>query len=168
MVEKTKANNCPDFSANSKPVLILFFLAVAICLSCCFAAAGKSKITLLSATVDNVKPVKTSDTKNLNQWQTVKMRVTAYCPCPKCCGSSSDGVTASGHEISEGDRFVAADKTYPFGTEMNIPGYKNAQAVKVLDRGGAIQGNKLDVFFNSHQEALEWGVKELDVKIRYQ
>ena len=51
---------------------------------------------------------------------------------------------------------------------MVIPGYKNSQTVEVLDRGGAIRGNRLDVFFNSHQEALEWGVRHLDVKIRHQ
>jgi len=38
--------------------------------------------------------------------------------------------------------------------------------VKVLDRGGAIRGSRLDVFFHSHQEALKWGVKYLDVKVR--
>ena len=84
------------------------------------------------------------------------------------CGDSSDGITACGYKIYQGDRFVAADKKYPFGTEMCIPGYKNGEVVKVLDRGGVIRGNRLDVFFNSHQEALEWGVRYLDVKIRYQ
>ncbi len=135
------------------------------------------------------------DSENAVQWKTVQMRVTAYCPCSKCCGSYSDGITASGHKISQGDRFVAADKTYPFGTEMLIPGYntgdgyknskkcdnsnehknskecessKNNGAVEVLDRGGAIRGKRLDVFFNTHQEALEWGVRHLDVKIREQ
>jgi 3D (Asp-Asp-Asp) domain-containing protein len=49
---------------------------------------------------------------------------------------------------------------------MIIPGYNNGQAVKVLDRGGAIRGNKLDAFFHTHQAALEWGVKYLDVKVR--
>ena len=48
---------------------------------------------------------------------------------------------------------------------MIIPGYSSSQPVEVLDRGGAIQGNKLDVFFASHEEALEWGVQYLDVKI---
>jgi 3D (Asp-Asp-Asp) domain-containing protein len=57
---------------------------------------------------------------------------------------------------------------YPFGTEMIIHGYKSGKAVKVLDRGGVIRGNRLDVFFDSHQEALKWGVRHLDVKIRYQ
>ena len=100
-----------------------------------------------------------------SEWQTVQMRVTAYCPCPKCCGQYSDGVTACGHEIEPGDAFVAADKRYSFRTEMIISGYNDGQPVKVLDRGGAIQGNRLDVFFASHQEALEWGVRYLDVKV---
>ncbi|MHC4172692.1 MAG: 3D domain-containing protein [Planctomycetota bacterium] len=100
-----------------------------------------------------------------SEWQIVQMRVTAYCPCPKCCGEYSDGVTACGHEIQPGDVFVAADKRYPFRTEMIIPRYNDGQPVKVLDRGGAIRGNRLDVFFASHQEALEWGVRNLDVKV---
>ncbi|UCF16838.1 MAG: 3D domain-containing protein [Phycisphaerales bacterium] len=102
------------------------------------------------------------------KWQTLRMRVTAYCPCSKCCGQYADGITASGHEIQPGDTFVAADKRYSLGTEMVIPGYSNSQTVKVLDRGGAIKGNRLDVFFHTHQEALEWGVQYLDVQIRDQ
>jgi len=102
------------------------------------------------------------------EWQTVRMRVTAYCPCAKCCGQSADGITANGHRIAEGDRFVAADRQYTFGTELIIPGYHGDTPVRVLDRGGAIKGNKLDVFFNTHQEALEWGVRHLDVNVRVQ
>ena len=49
---------------------------------------------------------------------------------------------------------------------MVITGYGNGQPVKVLDRGGAIKGNKLDLFFGTHKEALKWGVKYLDVKVR--
>jgi len=100
------------------------------------------------------------------EWQSVQMRVTAYCPCPKCCGRYSDGETACGHKILPGDALVAADKKYPFGTEMVISGYNGGEPVKVLDRGGAIYENRLDVLFLSHEEALEWGVKYVDVKIR--
>jgi len=98
-------------------------------------------------------------------WQTVRMRVTAYCPCPKCCGKYSDGITASGHKIRPGDTFVAADRRYPFGTKMLIPGYNNSMPVEVLDRGGAITGERLDVFFGTHKEALQWGVQYLDVEV---
>jgi len=99
-------------------------------------------------------------------WKVVRMRVTGYCPCSKCCGAFSDGITANNHPIQPGDTFAAADKSYRFGTEMVIPGYDNGQPVKVMDRGGAIKGNRLDVFFHTHQEALEWGVQYLDVRIK--
>jgi len=108
----------------------------------------------------------TANTEQTAQWRTVKMRVTAYCPCEKCCGKYSDGITASGHKIRPGDVFVAADRKYAMGTEMILAGYNNTEPVKVLDRGGAIRGDRLDVFFYTHQEALNWGVRYLDVKIR--
>ncbi len=108
-----------------------------------------------------------SNTEQSEEWESIEMRVTAYCPCPKCCGEYSDGVTACGHKILPGDTFVAADRRYSFGTEMLIPGYSNSRTVQVLDRGGAIKGNRLDVFFATHQEALKWGVKYLEVSVRW-
>ncbi len=104
--------------------------------------------------------------KPTGQWHSVRMRVTGYCPCSKCCGKYADGITACGHKIRPGDNFVAADRRYSFGTEMIIEGYNNGQPIKVLDRGGAIRGNKLDAFFHTHKEALQWGVKYIDVKVR--
>ena len=99
------------------------------------------------------------------KWRIVRMRVTGYCPCSKCCGKYADGITACGHKIRPGDTFVAADKRYSFGTEVIIEGYNDGEPIKVLDRGGAIRGNKLDAFFHTHEEALEWGVKYIDVKV---
>lgn len=92
-----------------------------------------------------------------------EFRVTAYCPCEKCCGKWADGVTASGHVIQTGDKFVAAPPEIPFGTVLDIPGYGT---VPVLDRGGVIKGKRLDVFFDTHQEALNWGVKHLIVQMQ--
>jgi 3D (Asp-Asp-Asp) domain-containing protein len=87
--------------------------------------------------------------------------VTAFCPCSRCCGKWADGVTASGHVIQPGDKFCAADPSIPFGTMLDIPGYG---IVPVLDRGGAIKGNKLDVYFDTHARALRWGRSRLIVK----
>ena len=92
----------------------------------------------------------------------VPMKVTAYCPCNKCCGKWSDGMTACGHVIKKGEKFCAAPPEIPFGTIIEIPGYGK---VPVLDRGGAIKGNKLDVFFDNHNDALEWGVKYMAVRV---
>ncbi len=98
---------------------------------------------------------------NVQLWYGQRMRVTAYCPCSKCCGKWADGVTASGHKIQPGDKFVAASKEFAFGTIVNVPGYGS---VPVLDRGGAIKGDRLDLYFDTHQAALNWGVQHLLVR----
>ncbi len=92
----------------------------------------------------------------------VRFRVTAYCADSCCCGDFADGITASGHKIKQGDKFVAAPPEYAFGTIMDIPEYGR---VEVLDRGGAIKGNRIDLYMPSHQSALNWGIKYLDVEI---
>ena len=91
------------------------------------------------------------------------MEVTAYCPCEICCGVWADGITASGINVKNfNGLLIAAPPEYKFGTVMDIPGYGIAT---VQDRGGAIKGNRLDVFFPTHQEALNWGRQTLKVKI---
>lgn len=72
------------------------------------------------------------------------------------------GVTASGTKAKKGT--IAADTRYfPFGTVMFVPGYGVG---KVEDRGGAIQGAaRIDLFFKTHQQALEWGRRRLKVQV---
>jgi 3D (Asp-Asp-Asp) domain-containing protein len=100
-----------------------------------------------------------------DKWVTVRMRVTGYCACSKCCGEE-DGITANMHRIRPGDVLVAADKKFRFGTQMMIPGYNAGQPVKVMDRGRVIQGNRLDLFFHNHAEAKRFGVKYLNVRVK--
>jgi 3D (Asp-Asp-Asp) domain-containing protein len=130
-----------------------------------FGPAKARGDSLKTVTIQTKKSPPISGEK-LAQWDVIEMRVTAYCWCKKCCGKHSDGITANGHRIRIGDTFVAADKKYRFGTEMVVPSYNNSQPVKVLDRGRVIRGNRLDVFFNSHQRAKVWGVRYLPVKVR--
>ncbi len=82
--------------------------------------------------------------------------LTAYCPCPICCGVYSNmenPTTASGTRATAGRTIAADTSVLPFGTEVVI----NGQVYTVEDRGGAIQGNRIDIFFNSHQDALQFG-----------
>lgn len=90
---------------------------------------------------------------------TVVCKVTAYCPCAKCCGKTN-GITALGTKATAG-RTIAASSKYSFGTKLNI----NGHVYTVEDRGGAINGNKIDIFVNSHAEALAWGVRYLPVSV---
>ncbi len=144
--------------------ILLLILLYAITATGGFISA-KARNNNRGAMSDNTEDSSQISGEKLASWDVVEMRVTAYCWCKKCCGKHSDGITANGHRIRIGDTFVAADKMYPFGTEMIVPGYNNSQPVKVLDRGRAIRGNKLDVFFNSHYRAKVWGVRYLPVKV---
>ena len=80
--------------------------------------------------------------------------LTYYCACTKCCGKT-DGITAWGTKATAG-RTIATSSKYAFGTKLVI----NGQTYVVEDRGGAIQGNKIDVYVDSHSEALKLGVKK--------
>jgi 3D (Asp-Asp-Asp) domain-containing protein len=97
----------------------------------------------------------------------MRMEVTAYCPCKKCCGRRAKGLTASGKRVSySGGKFVAADTdVLPFGTRIQIPGYHGGRAVEVVDRGSAIKGHRIDVFFKSHGTAEEWGRRWVAVTV---
>lgn len=86
-------------------------------------------------------------------------KITAYCSCSKCCGKST-GRTASGTTATAG-RTVAAPANFAFGTKLNIGGH----IYTVEDRGGAIKGNKIDIYVSSHSEALQWGVRYLPVNV---
>ena len=77
---------------------------------------------------------------------------TAYCPCVKCCGKT-DGITASGTQATAGRTIAADTSILPFGTEV----YFNGNKYTVEDRGGAINGKKIDVYFDTHQEAVNFG-----------
>jgi len=113
----------------------------------------------------------------------VVMVVTAYCPCGKCCAwkrsiwscwlvpvhSSGPfkgkrkkvGITADGTRAKKG--VIAADiSKYPYGTRMYVPGYGWGV---VHDRGREMQGNRIDVFFEDHDDALRWGKQKLTVTV---
>jgi 3D (Asp-Asp-Asp) domain-containing protein len=97
----------------------------------------------------------------------ITMLTTAYSPDEKSCGKWADGFTASGYSVwTNGMKLVAADTTVlPFGSIVTIPGYHQGRPVPVLDRGGKIKGNRLDLLYPTHEIALKWGVQRLTVDV---
>ncbi len=101
----------------------------------------------------------TKVSSNETEGKTKIYKITAYCSCAKCCGKTN-GITASGRKAKAG-RTIAAPRGFKFGTKLSI----NGKTYIVEDRGGAIKGNRIDLYVNSHSEALRWGVRYLPVKI---
>ena len=104
-----------------------------------------------------------------------QFKATAYCSCSKCCGKS-DGITASGRKASAG---TIACNWLPFGTKLQyreiasnakIEASRNDSIGTVLDRGAkSLFGSKhnhikhIDLWMDSHRQALIWGVRMVDV-----
>lgn len=110
-----------------------------------------------------VKAIKTSEILN-NTEREVKYigeyEITAYCPCEYCCGKT-DGITATGTQATQGRTIAVDPYLIPYGTQVIIDGHTYIAE----DCGEAIEGNKIDIFFDSHEEAEEYGVKNLSVYI---
>lgn len=103
-----------------------------------------------------VRPVRT-------QWMTV----TAYSPDAASCGDFADGQTATLHSVSTNAmQLVAADpRVLPYGSMITVPGYAKDDIVPVLDCGGAIKGQRLDVLYPTHKRAKQWGVRRIAVTV---
>jgi 3D (Asp-Asp-Asp) domain-containing protein len=109
----------------------------------------------------------TFDGRPLRKVKTMRMLTTAYSPDARSCGIHADGITASGFSVwTNGMKLVAADtRLLPFGSIVTIPGYNGGKPVPVLDRGGRIKGNRLDLLYPTHEMALQWGAQRLDVEV---
>lgn len=80
-----------------------------------------------------------------------------------CCGKTN-GITASGAPASEWYT-LAAGSVYPIGTVIYIPYFKdkpNGGWFVVQDRDGAISSDRLDIFYDSHSAALQFGRRYLE------
>jgi len=101
-----------------------------------------------------------------------EFRLTAYCSCSKCCGkwAKDRPVDSAGNELVYGASgelltagySIAVDPTViPYGTVLLI----NGKEYEAMDCGGAIKDKRIDVYFNDHDEALEFGVQYAEVFI---
>ncbi len=96
--------------------------------------------------------------------------LTAYCSCQKCCGSYAINrpVDENGDEIVygligvrlEAGVSIAVDpNVIPYGTQVVI----NGHTYTAHDTGGSIVGNRIDVYFDDHQEAWNFGTQYAEV-----
>lgn len=90
--------------------------------------------------------------------------VTAYCGCSECCGAYAEGrgdvVTgAIGEPLTTGYSIAVDPNVIPLGSTITIDG----QEYKAQDTGGAIQGNRLDMYFDNHEDAIQFGVQYMEV-----
>lgn len=98
-------------------------------------------------------------------------RVTAYCSCEKCCGewakNRPNGIVygAAGVELKAG---VSCASPLPLGTVVEVEGLgeyivQDRPAQWVIDKYGE---NQIDIYFDSHEAASAFGLKQLNVYLK--
>ena len=107
----------------------------------------------------------TTEEKTLEMEYMGVFNVTAYCPCEQCCGiwatNRPNGIVygASGARL-KANHSIAVDPTViPYGTKVVI----NQIAYVAEDCGGAIKGNRIDIYFENHNEALAFKAGNYDI-----
>ena len=102
-----------------------------------------------------------------------EFRLTAYCPCEICCDECAYNrpvdeygntivYTASGRIAQEGYTVAADPDVLPYGTIIYIDGHE----YEVQDCGGAITDNSIDIYFDTHEAACEFGLQYGEVFIK--
>lgn len=120
--------------------------------------------TLEASTLTTASAAATKIKKTSNTGKTYRVTTTAYTPnCAGCSGRSASGISLKNRTYYKGYRIIAADrKKFPIGTVLQLSGIGKAV---VLDTGGAMHGNILDVLFQSRTNALKYGRKH-NIKVK--
>jgi len=114
-------------------------------------------------------PTTLEEAANVEDYPTERVVATGYTAGIESTGKTPDhpeyGITYSGVKVKR-DLYstIAADLSiFPIGTILFIPDYGYGV---VADKGGAIKGNKIDLYYNTVDEVYsEWGKKEVDVYV---
>lgn len=164
-------------------IAVFFFTAGIVIGSICFRSepvSAEPKPTTVILPVVTAEPTAEptpEPTPEVKYTSLGEYKLTAYCACEKCCGhwatkrpldeNGNPIVYTANQSIAKQGVTVAADTSVlPFGTVLMIDGHEYI----VQDRGGAIKGNRIDIYFESHEEALQFGVqyKEIFMKEKSQ
>lgn len=150
--------------------LIMIGIAIMVLLSAFLCAEAEedlatmddvTKVVFFADEVEVVVP----EMKSLGRF-----KITAYCSCEKCCDgwakkrpkdkNGNEIIVGATGEVLESGISIAVDKTViPYGTKVLIDGKEYI----AQDCGGAIKGNRIDVYHDSHREAKEFGVQYTEV-----
>ena len=90
---------------------------------------------------------------------TMQVETTAYEGSEVSCGAYADGYTATMTVATPGRTIAVDPNVIPLGTHVWIDGHEYVAE----DTGGAIKGNKIDIYFSSYDECIQYGVRTAEL-----
>ncbi len=123
--------------------------------------SGRKEKRVRTQSVANEQTAKKADDENKHDVKELEMEATAYtAECEGCTGVTYTGIDL---KADPDQKVVAVDPSViPLGTTVEVEGYGKAVAA---DIGGTIKGNKIDVYMQEKEDALEWGRKKVKVRL---
>ncbi|PXX49214.1 3D (Asp-Asp-Asp) domain-containing protein [Hungatella effluvii] len=91
-----------------------------------------------------------------------EFEVTGYCGCDLCCGKKEIKLTKMETVPKPGHTVAADPEVITLGSSIVI----NGVTYQVEDVGQAIKGNSIDIFFATHEEAIEFGRQKMSVYLK--
>ena len=94
-----------------------------------------------------------------------EFKLTAYCSCKKCCGkwayNRPNGIVygSIGEELKAGYSIAVDPEVISYNSKVMI----NGQVYEAQDCGSAIKGNRIDIYFENHKDAINFGVQYAEV-----
>lgn len=99
-----------------------------------------------------------AEIQNKNMVSLGTFRLTAYCPC-RICSEGWGRRTSSGALATAGHTVAVDPRVIPIGSHLLI----NGQEYVAEDIGGAVKGNHIDIYFNTHAETRQHGTTNAEV-----
>lgn len=142
----------------SKKVLAIILVAITV-----FCSGFKPTNTYAQESNSNTRiEVSNKDSKVINikrgfdkmNGKEMKVRATAYC---------NDPITSTGKKPRPYHTLAVDPKIIPYGTRVYIPEFNKVFIAE--DCGGAIKGNRIDIYMNNEYECRQWGVRNITIII---
>lgn len=155
-------------------IIIILIILVVVGFVCCQCdtkrAAAERTIEEDKRTIE-IETDKEGDTNQAIEPVSLgNFKLTAYCSCSLCCGKWANNrpIDEDGNEIVYGSIGERLKEGYSIAVDPNVIPYRteviiNGHIYKAQDCGGAIKGNRIDIYFENHEEALEFGVQYAEV-----
>lgn len=113
-----------------------------------------------SETQTEITTIEEKTTQAKIQGKFMYVTATAYCGCVSCCGKS-DGITATGTKATQGKTIAVDPNIIPYGSKVVMNGN-----TYIAEDCGGFSGNHIDVFFNNHSDALQFGRRTVEIEVK--
>ena len=107
------------------------------------------------------EPTITTIATTESSWKSLgTFKLTAYCPNSDCSGEWGN-MTSTGVRAKEGRTIAVDPNVIPYGSVVSIDGH----IYIAEDCGGSVKGNVIDIYFDTHEEAVAFGVQYAEVEL---